>query len=72
MEWEYKTIRFRPAGFWGGQVDESQLDAVINGLGRDGWELATSFATNEAYGRTRDAVLIFKRPRVAQPKGQQA
>lgn len=65
MTWEYKTIKVRPTGFWGGTVDEAQVDAVINGLGRDGWELATTFATHEGYGRTRDVVLIFKRPRQA-------
>ncbi len=70
MEWEYRTVKLRPQGFWGGVVDEAQLDAVMNGLGRDGWELATSFVTHEGYGRTRDVIMVFKRPRGAQPKDQ--
>ena len=70
MEWEYKTAKLRPQGFFGGVVDEAQLDAVLNGLGRDGWELTTSFATHEGYGRTRDVILMLKRPRAATPKAQ--
>jgi hypothetical protein len=70
MEWEYKTVKVRPQGFFGGIVDEAQLDAVLNGLGRDEWELTTSFATHEGYGRTRDVVLMFKKPRSTQSKGQ--
>lgn len=63
MTWEYKTIKLQAKGFLGGKFDETQLDALMNGLGRDGWELAAAFDTNEAYGSTRDVVVIFKRPR---------
>jgi len=63
MEWEYKTVKLRTKGFWGGTLDESRLDAMMNELGREGWELAAGFPTTESYGRTRDVVVIFKRPR---------
>ena len=63
MSWEYKTIKLRAKGFIGGKFDEVRLDAVMNDLGREGWELAAAFDTNEAYGSTRDVVVIFKRPK---------
>lgn len=63
MRWEYKTIKLKAKGFLGGKFDELQLDGVMNDLGREGWELAAAFDTNEAYGSTRDVVVIFKRPK---------
>ncbi|MBN1853603.1 MAG: DUF4177 domain-containing protein [Pirellulales bacterium] len=63
MKWEYKTVKLRAKGLMGGKVDESQLDAMMNDLGQEGWELTAAFDTNEAYGSTRDVVVIFKRTR---------
>jgi len=61
MTWEYQTIKLRAKGLLGGKTDEVQLDAMMNELGAQGWELAAAFDTNEAYGSTRDVVVIFKR-----------
>lgn len=63
MKWEYKTVKLKAKGFMGGKVDEVQLDAMMNDLGRDEWELAAAFDTNEAYGNTRDVIILFKRPK---------
>ena len=62
MKWEYKTLKLKAKGFMGGKVDEEQLDAMMNELGRNGWELTAAFDTNEGYGNTRDVVVLFKRP----------
>ena len=61
MNWEYKTIKLGASRFFGGKIDESDLDARMNRLGADGWELVTAFDTNTADGKTRDVVAIFKR-----------
>jgi hypothetical protein len=61
MKWEYTTIKLRAKGLLGGQTDDVQLDAMMNEMGSQGWELAAAFDTNEAYGNTRDVVVIFKR-----------
>jgi hypothetical protein len=63
MKWEYKTVKLKARGLLGGKVDEAQLDAVMNDLGRDGWELAAAFDTSQSYGVTRDVVVIFKKPK---------
>jgi hypothetical protein len=63
MKWEYKTVKLKAKGFMGGQFEESQLDAMMNDLGRDEWELAAAFDTNQDFGSTRDVVVLFKRPR---------
>ena len=57
-----KTIKLRATGLLGGKLDEAQLDRAMNELGQQGWELTTAFDTNEAYGSTRDVVVLFKRP----------
>lgn len=62
MDWEYRVITMKTEGFMGGKVDVSQLELMMNNLGRDEWELAAALDTNEGYGRTRDVVLLFKRP----------
>ena len=64
MKWEYKTIKLAATGFWmGGKIDEVKLDALMNDLGSQGWELTAALDTNEAYGNTRDVVVVFKRAR---------
>jgi hypothetical protein len=62
MKWEYRTIKLAATGFlMGGKIDEAKLDQMMNDLGEQGWELASAIDTNEAYGSTRDVVVIFKR-----------
>jgi len=61
--WEYRTELFPTGGFLGGKFDERAMTAVMNELGRDGWELVSAFDTNQGSGQTRDVVLIFKRKR---------
>jgi hypothetical protein len=63
MKWEYKTIKLKATGVMGGKTDEAKLDAMMNELGGQGWELAAALDTNELYGDTRDVVVIFKRPK---------
>jgi len=61
MKWEYKTIKIAASGILGGKIDEFKLEAMMNSLGSEDWELVTSFATAFGLGLTRDAILIFKR-----------
>jgi len=64
MKWEYKTIKLEASGLMGGIIDEKKLDAIMNELGEQGWELSAAFDTNKQAGTTRDAVIIFKRQKV--------
>ncbi len=63
--WEYKTIKLETSGWLGGKFSAAELDAMLNGLGSQDWELAAALDTNKAYGETRDIVVIFKRPKRA-------
>jgi hypothetical protein len=59
--WEYKTIALATTGLMGGKIDPVQLDKVLNPLGEAGWEIAAGFDTNQAYGQSRDVVIILRR-----------
>lgn len=60
--WEYKTTRLAATGFVGGKLDFPAFEALLNELGRQGWELVSTFYTNASGGVTRDVVAVFKRP----------
>ena len=61
--WEYRTIKVGTKGMWGGILDTSSFDALLNQLGSEGWELVTAFGTNLHNGASREAIAVFKRPR---------
>ncbi len=62
MNWEYRTVKV-PAtgGFLGGKFDQETLEARLNELGEQRWEIVTAFSTSQSYGQSRDIVAIFKR-----------
>lgn len=64
-KFEYKTLKTREKGFWSSKVDADELEAYLNKLGREGWELVSSFETNTYQGSTNEIVLIFKREIIA-------
>ena len=59
--WEYKTIKVKATGFIGGEVETEDIEAKLNNLGRDGWELVSSFPTAASNGYTRYVLFVFKR-----------
>lgn len=60
--WEYKTIKMETTGMMGGVVETETLDAHLNALGAEGWNLVSVFDTNMAVnGATREVVAVFKR-----------
>lgn len=60
--WEYKTIKVEAKGMMGGVVDTDGFDALLNGLGAQGWNLVSVFDTNMVVqGATREIVAVFKR-----------
>ncbi len=63
MKWEYKVLSLEASGFWsgGGKIDLDKYEATLNELGKDGWELVSSFDTNKNYGETKNVISIFKR-----------
>jgi hypothetical protein len=64
MKFEYTVIKLDAAGFWlsQGQLDNAAIEAELNRLGSQGWELVSAFDTNKGGGGTRDVVAVLKRP----------
>jgi hypothetical protein len=61
QRWEYRTIKVETKGFAGGILDQSKLESALNELGRDGWELVSTFDTNMLQGTTREVIGVLKR-----------
>lgn len=62
MQWEYKILKFEIArGFIDVSVNEHEWEAEINMLGIDGWELISSYSTNDVDGMTNHVLMTFKR-----------
>ena len=56
--WEYRTLRFNTAG---GHIDLERLEAEINALGGDGWELM-SVTPVQVNSETMCIIHHFRRP----------
>lgn len=59
--WEYCVVKVKTGGVLTGQVDTAKVETKCNDLGREGWERAGVLAAAEAFGQTREAVLLLKR-----------
>lgn len=63
MRWEYMVLDVGVSGFWlGPQLDGDALTAKLNELGREGWEAVGLTAMEVGTGRTKDLVIVLKRP----------
>lgn len=60
-KWEYKSIKFKPGGFFGGKIDEDEFEKTLNSYGRDGWELISCFDTSYGQGTSREVICTMKR-----------
>ncbi|HYF35505.1 MAG TPA: DUF4177 domain-containing protein [Prosthecobacter sp.] len=62
MRWEYLLYKTEPTSWLHDSVHEQSIEQVLNNLGQQGWEVASTVETNVAEGRTKDIVFILKRP----------
>lgn len=62
-KWEYRSARLEVGGWVGPKLDLVQLDATLNALGAEGWELVSALDLAKADGKTGAIVALFKRPR---------
>ncbi len=60
-KYEYQTRMIDAKGFFGGKVNIEQYTAELNEMGREGWELIETTASNQDFGSTRYLICVFKR-----------
>ncbi len=60
-KYEYRTQVMDAKGLFGGKIDVGDFNNSLNELGREGWELVGTTASNEAAGRTGSFICVFKR-----------
>jgi hypothetical protein len=64
MKWEYNLFSLRIGGFFAtDDLDAAGLNQKLNLMGNEGWELVSVFDTHVDHGRTRDVLVVFKRPK---------
>lgn len=62
--WEYMVLDVGVSGFWTGpDLDGDALTAKLNDLGAAGWEAIGLTGMNLGQGRTKDLIVVLKRPR---------
>lgn len=61
-QWQYMSMKLLAGGMLGGKIDIDEMTGALNEAGRSGWELVTAFDTNFSEGRSREVILVFKRP----------
>jgi hypothetical protein len=61
--WEYMSLTTEAGGWVSPKFDAARLEAQLNELGREGWELVGTVATHDQGGKTHALVALFKRPR---------
>ncbi len=61
--WEYRTLKFEPAGWLGGKSDSSELQDYLNRLGDQCWEVTGIMETNTSPSYAKEVVILLKRPK---------
>lgn len=61
MQWEYKTTTLDLPGIINTRVESAKIDAMLNQLGRDGWELVSTFLLQKDMAKP-SLVCFLKRP----------
>jgi len=69
MTWEYKTVVLPIFGIMHPNVDPTEVDVALTKLGRDGWELVSTFDTNWSSGSSFQLVAISRGRR--SPRGRE-
>jgi len=63
QRWEYLVLDVGVTGFWiGPDLDGDAFTAKLNELGAQGWEAVGIASMSIIQGRTKDLVVILKRP----------
>ena len=62
--WEYMILDVGVSGFWlGPDLDGDALTTKLNDLGAEGWEAVGLTGMALGAGRTKDLIIVLKRPR---------
>ena len=63
MRWQYKTTKMELAGILNAKLNPAEVDAMLNQMGQDGWELVSMIRIPGEI-KPSSVVSVFKRPYV--------
>ena len=61
--WEYRTVKLDDESWVQRVIDFEALDAKLNQIGQEGWELVNVIYVKESDWRTDSVIAFLKRPR---------
>ena len=59
-KYEYKVAEVKPDGFWGMTIKPEAIEAKLNAMALEGWELVNTIDFT-AFQSTANVIFIFKR-----------
>lgn len=59
--WEYRSLVLNIKGWVGPKVDQAELDATMNALGAEGWELVSAVDMAAGGGQSAGLLMLFRR-----------
>ncbi len=57
----YRVEQFWTGGFFFGKINEKEVEAKINELAKEGWEVVSTAALNRFFGETHNFIVTFKK-----------
>jgi Domain of unknown function (DUF4177) len=60
-KFEYKTIKTEHEGFWNPKLNFESIEAKLNSLGSEGWELVSCIESNMHQGLSNEVYFFMKR-----------
>ena len=62
MKWQYSTDVIYAGGFFIRSISRDELERRLKARDEEGWELVSTSQIAGTYGKTRELLLIFRRP----------
>lgn len=62
QKWKYKVLEFSPTrSLMATRMDKKHIENELNELGKQGWEVVSSFITTDAHGSTKKIIYTLKK-----------
>jgi len=62
QKWKHKMVKIPTKGVFGGKVDDERINALLDRMSNEGWEMVSVVDTSQSYGASKYLLLFFKKP----------
>ncbi|MBN2259897.1 MAG: DUF4177 domain-containing protein [Clostridiales bacterium] len=61
MAYSYRIEMYKTNGLFSGKIEKNEVEAKLNELSKDGWEIVTSCVTNRFFGESHQVIYTLKK-----------